>query len=130
MKFLNLFGISINKALSTSLTIYNNNTRLIRNKTKSWEKKFLSEFKEYAFEVVSFLETRKGFWLKWFLVSLLIHHPLQRLYYIFGGKKEKMLQGGVIMQTVALHETDNIEMAPFDKHNKRKIMSSYWINYT
>ena len=129
MKFLIIFKKSLHKAVNKSLTLYNNNTRLVKRKTDNWQKKFLSDFKEYAYEIVYFLETDIGWHLKWAMTICLFYFPLQNLYFIFRGGKEKMLYNERILFTVKDYQKDNLVQQNQDKYNEDKIMCSYWVNY-
>jgi hypothetical protein len=129
MKFLSIFNKSLNKAINKSLTVYNNNTRIIKRKTNDWQKKFLSEFKEYAFEVVYFIETRNGHYLKWIIGVSLFYFPLQNLYFIFRGGKEKMMYSARLLNSVTNYQKENLTPHDQDKFNENKIIYSYWVNY-
>jgi hypothetical protein len=129
MNYLSPISKIFNRSISKSLVIYQNNTRLIRNKTKNLEKKFLSEFKEYLYEFVVFLETRRGWWFKLFLLYILFRPTMNMLPYVMGGKKEKMMEGAQIMVSLDGYQKDNLYPNKIDQKSINKMLYSYWINY-
>jgi hypothetical protein len=129
MKILQILSKTFNKSINKSLVIYQNNTRLIRNKKRNWEKKFMLEFKEYAYEIVSFLETRRGWWCKIFLLFFLFNPALQRSYWVLGGKKDKMLHAGKTIDILKNHQIEDKRPHAEDAKSVDKILYSYWINF-
>ena len=120
---------TINKGVNKSLTIYKNNTRIIRAKTSGWEKKFLTESKDYVYEIILFLESRRGWYFKILCLGLLFKPSLNRLYYILGGEHEQMLMSQKIIINLDSHGKENLQINSVDNQHKNKILYSYWANY-
>lgn len=129
MNFFKGFSKTLNKSLSKSLTVYKNNTRVIRNKSRGWEKKFLKEAKEFTYELLIFLETRRGWYAKWFGICVIASFAYQPLCFIFRKYKNEMLHSTIVIQQFDSYQKDNLSQNPADEHNTNKIMYSYWTNY-
>ncbi len=123
------FSKTLSKSINKSVIIYNNNTRLIRQKKKNFEKHFLSEFKEYAYEIVCFLETRKGWWVKIWALFFLFYPALQRSYWVLNGHKYKMLYSSHVINQLKVYQIEDMTDNDEDKNNSNKILYSYWTNY-
>lgn len=129
MNILTRFSKIFNKGVSKSLIIYKNNTRIVRNKYKNFEKKFMSEFQEHFYEFVVFLETRKGWWFKLSLLLILCKPLFYTVPYVLGGSKDKMMDGALILHHLENHQREDIKINKVDQKNVNKILYSYWINY-
>lgn len=126
---MNFLKKTLNKGISKSLIIYNNNTRLIRNKTRGWEKKISAEAKEFIYEFLIFLETRRGWYFKWAFISFIGSFAYKPLCFILQRYKTEMLYPTKVLQELEYYQKDSLQMNPIDNFNKNKILYSYWMNY-
>lgn len=130
MKILNSLSVKVNKAVTKSLTIYKNNHRLVSLKYNKFFKKFESDFKEYSYEIIYFLETKKGWYLKIAAtIIFFVYIPLEVLYYVFNARHTNMYYNNKMLDKVKNYTKENLEQHPHDVYHEKKILCSYWTNY-
>jgi hypothetical protein len=133
MNFLKIITTTLNKGISKginkSLIVYTNNTRVIRSKTRGFEKKFFSEAKEFIYEFLIFLETRRGWYFKWLVIVLVACIAYSPLCYILRKYKTEMLYPHIAINHLENYQKDNFTPNMTDEHYKNKFMTAYWANY-
>jgi hypothetical protein len=120
---------TFSKVLNKSLIIYNNNTKLIRSRTRNWEKKFIIEIKELTYEFLKFLETRRGWYFKWAFITFLASFGYNPLMFIFKKRKTEMLFTYSLIENLDCYQKENLKKNSTDKNYENKFMTAYWMNY-
>lgn len=127
--FFNKFSKTFNNNLNKTLSIYVDNRKLIRNKSRGWEKKLIVEIKEIIYELLIFLETRRGWYLKWYFILFVLSFAYRPMCIILRKNKTELLYPHHVIEQLDGYQKDNFTLNLTDEKNKNKMISSYWINY-
>ncbi len=111
------------------LTIYKNNSRVIRRKTRGWETKLKEELKDITYEGLIYLETRRGWYIKWFFLLFVLSFSYYPVCYIFRTKKIELLYANDAINQLNEYDMEDVTANRGDEKNANKFLSAYWVNY-